>query len=171
MRIETIGTVASTKANSLIKEVVTEVLEKANLPKGTKYKIRDLSCMVVFMVDGEEKALTVNHGGLDELFTVKTALDKKGKIDRTVNNSKASFLDDYTRSVMKGEEMDYSQIKTIASEYDDNELELLSTLEVDGKAEKVYRHIEKDIYVLRYYLNDMLVGELETNTIPSEHIQ
>ena len=54
MRIETIGTVASTKANSLIKEVVTEVLEKANLPKDTKYKIRDLSCMVVFMVNKDE---------------------------------------------------------------------------------------------------------------------
>lgn len=171
MKIETIGTVASTKANSLIKEVVTEVLEKANLPKDTKYKIRDLSCMVVFMVDGEEKALTVNHGGLDELFTVKTALDKKGKIDKSVNNSKTSFLDNYTRSVMKGEEMDYSQIKPINSEYADKDLEPLSVLEVDGKAEKVYRHLEKNIYVLRYYLNDMLVGEMETNTIPEEHLK
>ena len=171
MRIETVGTVSLSKVNTVIKDVVKDVIERAELPKDVKFKVRDLSCQIAFMIDGQEQALTVNHDGIQEIFTVKTALDKKGNIEKAVNNSKASFLDNYTRASIKGEEIDYSNTPEIVSPYGENELELLSILSVEDKAEKVYRHLTKNIYVLRYYIGNKLVGELETNQIPEEHLK
>ena len=171
MRIELVGTVATSKVNKVIKDIVSEVLEKAELPQDVKYKVKDLTCNIAFMIDGQEQALTVEHDGVPEMFTIKTALDKKGNIEKSVNNSKASFLDNYTRATLKGEEIDYSKMEEITSPYTANELEELSVLAVEDKKEIVYRHIEKNIYILRYYVGERLMGELETNKIPDEHLK
>lgn len=171
MRIETVGSVANTKVNTVIKNVVAEVMEKAKLPEGTKFRVRDFSCNIGLMMDGVEQALTVTHDGITEMLVVKVALDEKGNITKSVNNTKESFLDEYTRASLKGEQIDYSNAETIVSEYDEKDLELLSTLAVDDKAELVYKHLPSNVYVLRYFVGNRLIGELTTKQIPEDHLK
>lgn len=169
MRIETVGTIAASKPNAVIKEVVNDIMERANISKDTKYKIKDLSCNIAFMVDGVEQALTVEHQGHPEMFTVMVKLDKKGNVEKAVNNEKQSFIDDYTRSVLNGEEKSYTEF--IKSEYDAKDLEFLSELCVEDKKEIVLRHKETNQLVLQYYVGDKLVGECTTHEMPKEHLE
>lgn len=161
MRIETVGTLPTSRVNGVIKDIVKEVLSKTEFPSDIKYKVKNVSCDIVFMCEGKEQVLTVNHGGLDEMFTVKCALDNKYNIIKQVNNSEKSFIDEYVRRTVSGtnDTVEYEEIK---SEYSEGELEYITELSEDGKKEVTYKLKGKDKYVLRYYVYDKLVGELTT---------
>ena len=158
MRIQTKGTTGLSKVNGIVKEIVTGILEKAELDTKTPFKIQDFTCDIVFKINGEEQKMTVNHGGLDEIFTVGVKLDKKGNIDYSVDNAEKSFIDDYVRAEMTGQELKYEKI---VSMYDDNDLEYLETNEVGDVQEKMYKLKGTLNQVVRYYKGMDLVGEME----------
>lgn len=169
MRIETLGTIAVSKTNTVIKEIVADIMERANIPQNTKFKVKDLSCNISFMVDGVENGLTVTHNGNQEMFTVMAKIDSKGNVEKAVNNEKESFIDDYTKSVITGEEKEYKEF--IKSEYDAKDLVFVNELCVEDKKEVVYKHEGLNTYVLQYFVGDKLVGECTTKEIPQEHLQ
>lgn len=158
MRIQTKGKTSITKVSKLIKEIVTETLAKANLDADVKFKIEDFACDIVFNIDGQEQKMTVNHNGLDEIFTMGVNLDNKGNIDRTADNLEKSFIDPYVRQEMTGQAHVF---ETIESAYNDDELEHLDTNEAMGVQEIMYKLKGTDKHIVRYYKDSNLVGELE----------
>lgn len=158
MRIQTKGKTSITKVSKLIKEIVTETLAKANLDTEIKFKIEDFACDIVFNIDGQEQKMTVNHNGLDEIFTMGVNLDAKGNIDKTADNLDRSFIDPYVRQEMTGEPISFEIIESV---YNDDELEHLATNEGMGVQEIMYRLKGTDKQIVRYYKDSNLIGELE----------
>ncbi|WP_304427674.1 hypothetical protein [Romboutsia ilealis] len=158
MRIQTKGTTGLSKVNGMIKEIVTGILEKAELDTKTPFKIQDFTCDIVFDIEGKEQKMTVNHDGLDEVFTVAIKLDKKGNIDYSVDNTEKSFIDDYVRSEMTGQEIKYERIESM---YNDTDLEYLESNEIGDIQEKIYKLKDSSNNVVRYYKCKDLVGEVE----------
>ncbi|HBF7594819.1 TPA: hypothetical protein KOX39_003434 [Clostridioides difficile] len=157
MRIQTKGKTSITKVSKLIKDIVAETLAKANLDTDVKFKLEDFACDIVFNIDGIDQKITVNHNGLDEVFTMAVALDKKGNIDRTVDNAERSFIDPYVRQEMTGEAMVF---ETIESEYTPEQLKTLDVNEHLGVKEVISEIIGTDKHLVQYYKDNNLVGEL-----------
>lgn len=160
MRIQTKGITTLSKVQKLIKEIVNETLIKANIDPDIKFKIEDFSCDVVFIVDGKDQKITVNHDGLPEIFTMGIKLDSKGNVDMSTDNSKKSFIDDYVRQEMTGQVKEY---QTIESMYSDTDLEELQTTQFGDVMETTYEIVGTDEHLVRYYKNDNLIGELVLN--------
>ena len=157
MKIMLKGQTSPTKAIKHIKDTINEVLEHSGLPTGASFKLEDLECKVVFTVDGEQHYLTVNHEGLTELFTLLVKLDKKGNREKCFNNDKKSFNDDFTRSVVNGEEKTYPAIVSV---YKDEDLKEVGVTDGGDIREVVYTHKLTGERVIRYYKNNSLIGEI-----------
>ena len=152
------GETSINKLGKMIQEVATDIQQRAGLEKGTKLKVKDCQIGVVFEVNGEMNFLNVEHDGLKEMFQVNVELDKKGNISKTVDNEEESFQDDYTRSVIKG--MENPLTEEIPSVYNNEDLEFYFEENGGDLVERRYKHKETGETVLRYYRNEILVGEM-----------
>lgn len=159
MKIETVGTVGISKVSRMIKDIVAEALVKGNLPEDLKFNVKDLSATIVFKVDGKDQIIEVEHDGIKEPFIVKVPVDAKGNIIKTVDNSEKSFMDDYSRSVVKGEKMKYGS-EEIVSEYDDKELTLINTITHEDRVQREYTHKTTGTKIFRYFVKGKLIGEV-----------
>lgn len=146
------------KVSKTIKEVVSTILDRVELPQDTKYKVKDFKCDIVFTIDGEEQLITVNHNGAMEVFTVAIGLDKKGNIDISKDNEKNTFVDKYVRHELLGESLSY---EVIESSYADEDLTLIDSQEADGVKECIYEIKGSTNTLIRYYKDGNLHGEVE----------
>ncbi len=156
MKIRIEGQQSVNKLGANIKEIIKKVQEKTGLDDLT-CKIECAEVTVVFVKDKEPQYLTVNHDGVNEIFTVACMVDKKGNIEKAVDNEEKSFLDEYTRALAKGEVKEYPVIE---SKYDDSELEEKAVTDGGDMREVAYTHKETGDTVIRYYKNGELIGEL-----------
>lgn len=157
MRVQTKGKVRVDNIENMLKGIILETLEKAELRLDIDFKIQDLSCDVVFNINDTEQKITVNHGGLEEIFTVAVAVDETGDIIKASSNEKKSFIDEYVRREMIGQTKEYD---TIESEYDMEDLQELDVNMVDDIKEVVYQIKGSDKKLIQYYKKDNLVGEV-----------
>ena len=96
--------------------------------------------------------------GVIEPFVVHVELDEKGNVKRTKDNEEESFLDDYSRAIAKG--LESPTIQEIMSVYNDEDLDCFDSESGGDLVAYHYKHrIEKDLKVIRYYRNVVLVGE------------
>lgn len=152
------GETSINKLGKLIQEVVGTIQERAGLEKGINIKVKDCQIGVLFEVNGEMNFLNVEHEGIKEIFQVNVELDKKGNIAKAVDNEAESFQDEYTRTVLKGLESPVAEeIETV---YNDEDLKFISEVDGGDLVEKVYNHKITGEVVLRYYRNEILVGEM-----------
>lgn len=143
-------------------EVIDDVigrLSQQGVPVGKSMDtvtVRDVQIGVVFDIGGKKQMLSVEHGGITEMFQVNVQLDEEGKIKKAVDNEESTFMDDYSRAVANGEIKEYDEIPSAFAE---DVLE--KVYEEDGGDIKAvtYRHKETEETVIRYYKNDVLVGE------------
>lgn len=158
MKIKIEGNQSINKLGANIKNIVKDIQERAgaeNLP----FKIESAEITLVFMVNGEAQYLTVNHEGVNEIFTVACEVDKRGNVIKAVDNESRSFLDDYTRAVAKGEVKEYPVIESC---YKDEELDKQAETDGGDMKEVAYIHRPTGATVLRYYKNGELIGEVAT---------
>lgn len=162
MKIILDGKTTINKLPTILRDVVTDIKEKAGVPDAP-VKIERAEIVFTAMINGEPQYFTVDHEGLKELFTVAVKLDEKGNIIKAVNNENESFLDEYTRAMAKGETKEYKVIESI---FKDEELETVRVNDGGDIQEIIYRHKEKGDTVVRYFKNGDLVGEVAFETSP-----
>lgn len=167
MKIILDGKTTITKLPKLLKEIIKEVQNKVGVEKAP-VKIEKAEIVATFKVNGEPQYVTVVHDDLPELFTVAVKLDDNGNIEKSVDNEKETFLDDYSRAVAKGELTNYEEIQP---SFKDEELEEIRTNDGGDIKESLFRHIETGNTVVRYYKNDKLVGEAGFETEPENVIR
>lgn len=157
MIIKFVGEQTTEQMMENLTKVVSEVLVKVGI-EGVPFKVKTVEMGLVFDVEGEQQFLTVAHEGVEEIFQINVQLDEEGEIKKSVNNEEQSFQDDFTRSVMKGEEFKVGE--PIESEY--NEADLIELDRVDGGdiVEVRSRHKETDEIIYQYFYNGELVGEM-----------
>lgn len=151
------GETSMNKLPKIIKEVVAGVQEKAGIPD-SKFTVKDIEIGILFNVEGEKNYLSVTHEGVAEPFKVHVKLDSKGNVDMTVDNEKESFLDDYSRAMAKGEQSPAGH-EPIESVFEDADLEQVHEENGGDLVAKFYEHKKEDLLVVRYFRNDVLVGE------------
>lgn len=152
------GETSINKLGKLIQEVVKNIQERAGLDSDTNIKVKDCQIGVVFEVNGEMNFLNVEHEGIKEIFQVNVQLDSRGNITKAVDNEEESFQDEYTRSILKG--LESPAVKEIESVYNTEDLEFKSEENGGDLVEKRYIHTKTGEVVLRYYRNEILVGEM-----------
>ena len=157
MRIQTKGKTGLNNVQAMIKAIVENTLEKANLDANIEYKVENFTTDIVFNINGEEQKIIVNHGGLDEIFTVAVGLDSSGTIIKSADNLKESFIDEYVRQEMTGQVKEYD---TIESEFTPEELKEMDVNDLGNVKEIVYEIIATGEKLLQYYKDDKLVGEV-----------
>lgn len=146
--------------------VVNDIKGRADLTTEEKdIKLKDVQVGVTFNIGGTDSFLEVNHGDIAEVFTVNVKLDEAGQIDVTKDNEKETFLDDYTRAIAKGEEVEYQEIESV---YDDDMLVWEKTNDGGDIKEVIYTDAPTGHRVVRYYKNDVLVGECAYTTENAE---
>lgn len=156
MVIKFYGETNLNKLSKLIKEVVTDIQQRAGIEEA-KFSLKDAEIGVMFDVKGEKMMLSSEIDGVVEPFRVCVQLDEKGDIYKKKDNEEESFLDDYQRAVAKGlESPTTDSIKTVFNDED-----LIQEHEEAGGdlVAKYYINTATGEKVIRYYRNDILVGE------------
>lgn len=151
------GETSLNKLPKLIKEVTTDIQQRAGIPE-TQFKIKAAEIGLVFKVGEEMHYLNVEHEGVPEIFKVAVELDEKGNIKKAVDNENKSFMDDYSRARAKGE-ADSIGRKEIKSVYKDSDLEFQREENGGDLVCKYYLHKETGELVERFYRDGVLVGE------------
>lgn len=143
--------------------VVSDIIERSGLSDSVKdtFKLKDMEVGVTLNVEGKEQFLEVTHGGMSEVFKINVKLKKDGTIDFSKDNENESFLDDYTRSLAIGEEKVYEEINSV---YNDENLKFINKTDGGDIVECVYKDILTNDTVIRYYKENVLVGEFAYNT-------
>lgn len=157
MIIKLHGETSLSKLPKIIKEVVTNIQERAGID-ASKFTVKDAEVGILFNVEGTKSMISVEHDGVAETFQVHVKLDSKGNVEAEVDNEKESFLDDYTRAVAKGEQPVVG-VNPIESVFNDADLEEVGVENGGDIVAKYYDHKKEDLRVVRYYRNDVLVGE------------
>lgn len=144
-----------------IREIVRKVEGQIN-HKVENIRLKDMEVGVLLTVDGEERYLTVTHDELEEVFTVFVQLDEEGNVLAEKDNKEETLLDDFTRSVLKNEELPtYQKIESI---YNDDELEFLEETGTTDLTEQKFRNKDGDI-VIRYLQQGVgLISEITHKT-------
>lgn len=155
MIIKLNGTTSLNKLPKIIKEVVTDIQNRAGL-SSSSYKVKDVELGVLFKVNGEEMLLNTDIDGVKEPFKVVVALDEKGNIKAMKDNENESFMDEYEKRVTAGQEVAYEVIESV---YNDEDLEEIYSEDGGDIVCIRYKHKNGE-RVERYYKNDQLVGEL-----------
>lgn len=150
------GTMTVEQLGKNIETVVADIIERAGI-ESKEIKIKDAQVGTLFTADTNPQYLVVTHGDVAEIFEVNVKLNTEGEIDRTVDNEKDSFIDDYTRAVAKGEESPITE--AIESVFSDEELEQTEVIDAGDLQEIHYKLKDTQDEVIRYYRNNVLVGE------------
>lgn len=151
------GEISLEQLPKMVEMVVNNIIEKADL-KYKNYTIKDAELGIVFDVEGEKRFLTVEHDGIVETFKTIVELGEDGDVKRSKDNEEESFLDDYSRAIAKGEPSPTT--KEIESVFNDEDLEFLSSESGGDLVAYIYRHLkEEGLFVMRYFRNNILVGE------------
>lgn len=139
-----------------IETIVDDIIRRAGL-EGRNIAIKDAQVGILFNTDDTPQYLTVTHDGVPEIFEVNVKLNDEGEIDRTLDNEKESFHDDYTRAVANGETSPI--VEEIESVFNDEDLEQVDSIDAGDLKEVHYNVKDTDDVVVRYYRDDLLVGE------------
>lgn len=153
------GTMNTEQLVKNIEGIVSDIIERAGI-ESKDIKITDARVGVLFTADTNPQYLVVTHDDVPEIFEVNVKLNDAGEIDRTVDNEKESFHDDYTRAVANGEESPITE--EIESVFDDEDLEQTEVIDAGDLQEVHYKLKDLDgtqDTVIRYYRNGVLVGE------------
>lgn len=158
MIIEIHGETTVENLTKMLMDIIKDIQIRAGLSNSFDFNIKDAKVGVVFNVNGEKKGLVVEHEGIEETFTVHVELDEAGNIKRAKDNEEQTFLDEYSRAIAKG--LESPTTEEIESVYEDEDLEEVFT-ETGGDLKAVhYKHkIEEGLFVVRYFRNEILVGE------------
>ena len=157
MIIKTNGATTVPQLENIVKEVVGKVEDQLG-QKVEHIRLKDAEIGVLLTVNGEEQYLTVTHDDFEEIFTTFIQLDERGEIARAKDNEEESFLDDYTRSLAKGEKpLTYEKIESI---YNDEDLTYVAEVGTEELRECRYLNKEGQT-VIRYYQEGVgLIAEL-----------
>lgn len=145
--------------------------DKLDIPLDTAFVIEDISFKVKFIIDGEEKYVSVpreiDGEVIDEIFVVDMTLDSEGEIVDAVDNEDKSEYDGYTLAQALGKEYVY---EGIVSAYDDNELMKIEQLGTDTDVKAVkYRLVDNpEIEILQHYKGELLVAEYTYSPLNGE---
>lgn len=157
MIIKIHGETSVNKLPTIIRDITADIQNRAGL-EGKKFNLKDAEIGVLFNVNGEKMMLSSEVDGVIEPFVVHVELDEKGNVKRTKDNEEESFLDDYSRAIAKG--LESPTIQEIMSVYNDEDLDCFDSESGGDLVAYHYKHrIEKDLKVIRYYRNGVLVGE------------
>lgn len=153
------GTTTLTKLTKHIKDIAEDIQKRADIISSS-IKVKDAEVGVIFTVDGKPVYLDVEHEGVKEVFTMMVQLDEKGNIVKEVDNEETSFLDNYSRSIAKGEVLTYKPIK---SKFNYSDMAIIKIEKIDDELTiKSYRHKKTNDIVHQYYKDSILVGEYST---------
>lgn len=143
--------------------IVADIVDRAGLSESltNEFKLKDVEVGVTLNVEGKEQFLEVTHDGLSEVFKVNVKLKNDGTIDFRKDNENVSFLDDYTRSLSRGDEKVYEEITSV---YEDENLKFINKTDGGDIIECVYTDITTNDTVIRYYKNNILIGEFAYNS-------
>lgn len=158
MIIELHGEISVEKLSEVLMEIITDMNTRVGLNADINFNLKDVKVGVVFNVNGEKMGLVVEHEGIKEAFTVHVELDEAGNIKRAKDNEEETFLDEYSRAISKG--LESPTTEEIESVFNDEDLEEVFT-ETGGDLKAVhYKHkIQEGLFVVRYFRNEILVGE------------
>lgn len=141
-----------------INTIMNDITSRTKL-SSSGFKLRTVELGFVFNVDGEDKFLTVNHDGIEEIFQINVQLEQDGTIKKAKDNEDESFQDDFTRSVMRGEDF-MVDCPVIESEYNADDLIELDRLDGGDTIEVRYKHKQTNEIIYQYFFNNVLVGEM-----------
>lgn len=144
------GETSINKLKKHIADVVANICEQGGLSPD-KITVKDAEVGILFEVDGVKNGLQVKHNNIDELFTVVVQLDEKGNIKASEDNSKKTFIDEYTQTIAKGLVKEYP---TIESKFKDQDLQYSRKEVVDDIITKEYLIKNSDDILIRYYKTD-----------------
>lgn len=150
------GTMDTEQLAKNIESIVSDIIKRAGI-ESKDIKIKDAQVGVLFTADTNPQYLVVTHDDVPEIFEVNVKLNDAGEIDRTVDNEKESFQDDFTRAVANGEESPITE--EIESVFSDEELEQTEIIDAGDLQEIHYKLKDTKDTVIRYYRNGVLVGE------------
>lgn len=157
MIIKLHGETTMNKLPKVLKEVIEDIQSRAGIEQ-SEFTLKDAELGVLFNVNGEKMMLSSEIDGTVEPFMVHVELDAKGNIKVKKDNEEESFLDEYSKAIAKG--LESPTTKEIESVFNDEDL-IEYDSESGGDLVAIhYKHkIEKDLSVIRYYRNGILVGE------------